>query len=53
MEDTIDRKFVSRDLCKVMHDGNSENFKRLEKRVDDGFAQLDKKITDLWQSKND
>lgn len=43
--------FVSKEMCHLMHNHTTEDFKRLEAKVDDGFKMIDKKITELMKQR--
>ncbi|MCD6460085.1 hypothetical protein J7L67_05410 [bacterium] len=42
-----DEKYVSKDVCKVIHANTDKNFDRIEKRVDNGFREVNKKMDEI------
>jgi hypothetical protein len=46
-KERIEARFVYREMCQVLHQNNTDNFIKLEKRVDDGFKSVEQKIGDL------
>jgi len=40
-------QYVNKDVCKVIHDNNKENFQRLERQVREGFAGVNKSFADM------
>lgn len=44
---TLEEKFVSKDVCTVLHTHNAENFKRLEERMEAGFKDIKQDIMTL------
>jgi len=45
----IENKFVYKDMCSILHQNNSTNFSKLENRMEEGFRQVDAKLTELQQ----
>lgn len=40
----ITEKFVDKEVCKLIHDTTKERFMLLERKMDDGFHNLDEKM---------
>lgn len=47
IEDRVKEEFVNQDLCKVIHTNSDTNFQHLETRMEEGFKNIDEKLTDL------
>ena len=45
VDEKLKADFVSKEMCHVMHQHSFNDFSRLEKKVDDGFRNIDSKIT--------
>lgn len=43
----IEEKFVYKDMCHNVHQNGSENFRRLEERVEKGFSELTANLNNL------
>ncbi len=43
----MEEKFVVKDMCKVLHQNNTENFNKLEQRMEQGFKDTQEQIRDL------
>ena len=43
----IESKFVYREMCAVLHENNSSNFSKLERRMELGFQSVDEKLNEL------
>lgn len=44
-----ENKYVKKDLCKVMHDNNSDNLSGLETRIEKRFDKLDEQVAKLLE----
>jgi len=53
IETKLRDEFVSKETCHIMHSHSTNDFIRLEKKVDDGFKNIDIKITSLLERKNE
>ena len=47
IEENVEKKFVQKDLCSVVHNNSSSNLNGLEERIEKRFDKLDEQITIL------
>ena len=50
IDDKLKEDFVSKEMCHIMHDHSKDDFIRLESKVDNGFKDLDVKVTELLRN---
>ena len=51
VDEKLKADFVSKEMCHIMHQHSTNDFSRLEKKVDEGFRNIDAKMTTMLEKR--